>query len=277
VKRLAGAAAGVLLLAASREAPTRTVLDAFEEIAGWIAAPSEGVRLTLSSERGEGEGALRLDFDFQGRAGWAAARKAFPRGLPENWVFTLRLKGDAPPETLEFKLLDPTGKNVWWSVRHDFAFPREWKTLRIRRRQVSFAWGPAGGGEIRDVGAIEIAITAGRGGKGTVWLDELALEELPASAAVPPRPVLRISSAVPGNGPERALDGDPKTAWRSDPTAGERQELVLDLGGRRELGGFRLDWDPRDYPVRFAIDLSDDGAAWSPAREVVNLLIRLKL
>lgn len=47
----------------------------------------------------------------------------------------LRLNGEAPPETLEFKLVDPTGKNVWWSVRRDLEFSRDWKTLRIRKRQ----------------------------------------------------------------------------------------------------------------------------------------------
>ena len=245
-KRLLAAAAILALLAAAPQPPARVVLDAFDGIAGWVAAPSEGVRLTLSSAPGERGGALRLDFDFGGHAGWAAARKEFPRRMPANWAFTLRLKGEAPPETLEFKLVDPTGENVWWSVRRGFDFPRDWKTLRFKKRQVSFAWGPARGGEINDLGAVEITVTAGEGGKGSVVIDELALEELPLEEGPLPAP----------------------RAWKSDPVGGERQELVLDLGGRREFGGLALDWDAADFARLYDVETSDDGKAWSKARSI---------
>jgi hypothetical protein len=248
VRRLFPVAAGALLVlaAASPAGPARTVLDAFDGIAGWTAAPSPGVKLTLSAAAGQTGGALRMDFDFQGRAGWAAARKAFPRRMPGNWAFTLRLKGDAPPETLEFKLVDPTGENVWWSVRRGFEFPADWKTLRIRKRQVAFAWGPAHGGELSDLGAVEVTVTAGSGGKGTLLVDELTLEELPAETAPLP----------------------PPRAWKSDSAKGEAQELVVDLGGRREFGGLALDWDAADFARVYDVDVSDDGRAWTAARSV---------
>jgi len=272
VRRFAAAAlaGAALVLTTSATEPARRVLDGFDDPAGWTAAPSDGVRLTLSSDvvAGATGKALRMDFDFGGHAGWAAARKAFPIRLPENWAIDLRLKGETSPQTLEFKLLDRSGQNVWWSVRRPYEFPKEWTTLRIRKRQVSFAWGPAAGGEIRDLGFIEITVTAATGGKGTVWLDELALEELPPATSKPPPPIARASSFVPGSGPERAVDGDPGTSWRSDPAAGESQELSVDLGRRREFGGLVLDWDPRDFPRRYAVEISDDGRAWSVRKEV---------
>ena len=245
MRRPAGLASVLLLTLASTTSPHREVLDSFDGIAGWIAAPSEGVRLKLSPDAGEKGGALRMDFDFQGHGGWAAARKAFPRVLPPNWAFTLRLRGEAPPETLEFKLLDADGKNVWWSVRRDFEFPRDWKTLRIRKRQVSFAWGPAHGGELRNLGSVEITVTAGTGGRGSVAIDELALEELPASAGALP----------------------PARDWSST-ASGERQELVMDFGGRREFGGLALDWDADDFARRYSVETSEDGATWSLARSL---------
>ena len=156
------------------------------------------------------------------------------------------MKGDAPPETLEFKLLDPTGENVWWSVRRGFEFPRDWKTLRFKKRQVSFAWGPAHGGELENLGSVEITVTAGEGGKGSVSIDELAFEELPADAGPLPAP----------------------RAWKSDSAGGERQALVLDLGGRREFGGLALDWDAADFARVYDVETSDDGKAWSKARSV---------
>jgi hypothetical protein len=267
VRRLAPAAlAGVaILLSAAASEPGHRILDDFSDVSGWVAAPSDGVRLSLSSDAGAGGSgkALRMDFDFGGRAGWAAVRKTFPIRLPENWVMNLRLKGDTPPQTLEFKLLDASGENVWWSVRRPYEFPREWTTLRIRKRQVSFAWGPAGGGELRDLGFLEVTVTAASGGKGTVWLDNLALEELPPATSKPPPATATASSAVPGSAAGRAVDGDPATAWRSAAASGETPEFSIDLGVRREYGGLVLDWDDRDFPLTYAVEVSDDGKTWT--------------
>jgi hypothetical protein len=270
VRRLAPAAlaGAALLLSASPTDPARRVLDDFGNTTGWIAAPSDGVRLSLSSDAGESGKALRMDFDFGGRAGWAAARKAFPIRLPENWAIDVRLKGETSPQTLEFKLLDSSGENVWWSVRRPYEFPRYWTTLRIRKRQVSFAWGPAGGGDLRNLGFLEITVTAATGGKGTVWLDELTLEELPPATSKPPPPVASASSSVAGSGPERAVDADAATAWRSVSASGESQELTLDLGRRQEFGGLVLDWDPRDFPRRYSVEVSGDGRTWSVRKEI---------
>ncbi len=244
MRRLATAAAGLLLLAATPGTPARTVLDTFKDgIAGWVAAPSDGIRMALSPDAG----ALRIDFDFQGRAGWAAARKAFPMTLPDNWAMRFRFRGEGPPQTLEFKLLDPSGENVWWSVRRDFAFPADWTTLTVRKRQVTFAWGPAGAGkDLRELGAIEITVVNASGGRGSVWIDDLVLEELPPPGAPLPS----------------------RKNWRSAASAEETAELVLDLGGRREFGGLALFWDGADFARRYDIELSDDGQTWSRARSV---------
>ena len=262
---LAGAA---ILFSAASSGPGRRILDDFSDASGWIAAPSDGVRLSLSSDAGERRRALRLDFDFGGHAGWAAARKAFPIRLPENYAFELRLKGETGPQVLEFKLLDRSGQSVWWSVRRPYEFPHDWTTLRIRKRQISFAWGPAGGGEIRDLGFLEITVTAGAGGKGTVWIDDLALEELPPAGAEPPAPIASVSSAASGSAAALAVDGDPSTAWRSAAASGEAQEIVVDLRRRREFGGLVLDWDGRDFPRRYTVEVSDDGKAWSVRKEI---------
>jgi F5/8 type C domain/Bacterial alpha-L-rhamnosidase 6 hairpin glycosidase domain len=268
--------AAAVLFFTSPVLPVERILDDFDDPSSWTAAPSDGVKLTLSSDTGAVESgkvlrsgkALRMDFDFGGHAGWAAARKAFPIRLPKDWAIDLRLKGETSPQTLEFKLLDRSGQNVWWSVRRPYEFPRDWTTLRIRKRHVSFAWGPGGGGELSEVGFIEITVTAATGGKGTVWLDELALVDLPIPQGKPLPPNAGASSSAPGSGPARALDRDPATSWRSDPASGEAQSLSIDLRVRREFGGLVLDWDPDDFPRRYAVEVSDDGVAWSVRKEI---------
>ena len=251
MRRLAAAAAllGATLAPAPPQtrAPDRNVLDAFADASGWIAAPSDGVSMKLSSDRGESGGALRVDFDFGGHAGWAASRKSFPIALPENWAFSVRLRGESAPQTLEFKLLDRSGENVWWSVKRDLAFPKEWTTLRFPKRRVAFAWGPSDrNAPLVELGFVEITVTAASGGKGTLWIDGLVLEALPPEGFPLP----------------------PPRSWTGDPSKGERQDLVLDLGGRREIGGLSLEWDARDFPRRYEIALSDDGGTWERAREV---------
>ncbi|HEX5758749.1 MAG TPA: discoidin domain-containing protein [Thermoanaerobaculia bacterium] len=228
----------------------------------WEAVPAEGVELQINAEptRG-GEAALRLSFDFHGRAGWAAARLPFapPLALPENWELRFRLRGDAPPNHLEIKLVDPSGENVWWSVRRDYDFPREWTPLRVKKRQVEFAWGPAGGGEITRLGALEVTVTAGSGGSGRVWIADLELAPLPPARPYAGTPRAEASAELPGHFADAALDGDRATAWRAP---GGEAAWTVDFGEPRELGGLTLHWEEGRAPRRFAVELSDDGAAF---------------
>jgi hypothetical protein len=155
------------------------LLDPFDSIGGWTTAPATGVSLALAQDSGLHGKAMRLDFDFHGHGGYAVVHKEFNVRLPPNYEFSFSIRGEAPPNTLEFKLIDPTWNNVWWSNQRDFVFPREWETVTRAKRDIVFAWGPAGGGEIVRVAAIEFSITAGSGGKGSVWIDDLKFVPLP--------------------------------------------------------------------------------------------------
>jgi hypothetical protein len=239
------------------------LLDGFDDASAWKAMPADGVEMRLSSEAG----ALRVDFRFVKGGGYAVLHRSLDLELPENYRFTFRIRGECPSENLEFKLLDSTGANVWWRNQRDFAFPREWETTAIRKRQIGFAWGPAGGGDARHVAAIEFAITAGSGGSGTVWLDDLTLAPLPAPTATPPALAAHASSALPGHGPELAVDGDPRTSWVSD--ADDRLPwLELDLGTEREFGGLVVDWTRDGHTDEYVVEVSADRAAWSAVRTV---------
>lgn len=251
---LALAAVGAAPAPAGRDA---VLVDGFDDPALWRPFPADGVELNLTGDIGEDGGALRLDFRFTG-GGYAIARRELDLALPDNYALAFRLRGEAPVEHLELKLIDATGENVWWHVWRDVAFPREWRTFTAKKRQISFAWGPAGGGEIRRVKAIEFAVTAGSGGRGAVWLDRLELRPLPPPDAAPPAPVASASSARRGQPASAVLDGKPATAWAPRPGDGTPW-LALDLGGPREFGGLVLDWAAGRHAIDYDVEAADDG------------------
>jgi hypothetical protein len=251
-------------IASAADAPV--VVDTFDDVSAWSAHPAEGVTLGLSSDAGDRGRALRMDVNFTRGTGYAVARRAVSLDLPADYVFRFRLRGDIPPNALEFKLVDSTGNNVWWHVRRDLEFPRDWKTISTRKRQIRFAWGPAGGGELRHVASIEIAVTAGEGGSGSVWIDDLTLEPLAADSTLPKVRAL-ASSEARGAGAAGAVDGNAGTAWRSAPRD-TMPWLLLDLGRPREFGGLDLRWAPGKHPADYAVAFSLDGSAWTGADTV---------
>jgi hypothetical protein len=252
---------GVLLLAAVLgPADTTRVVDAFDEPARWSAHPADGVQLALRRDQGRQGGALRLDFSFGSGGGYAIARRAVDLDLPVNYAFTFWIRGAAPVNTLEFKLIDASGENVWWYTERDRTFSHGWQKITIRRRQVAFAWGPLGGGTLTHVAAIELVITAGRGGGGgSVWFDDLALTPLSEVVAPSGPPALRASAASAGHPPEAILDADSTTSWRAN---GPEAALTIDFGRTRELGGVTLAWERGRAPRHYALDASEDGTAW---------------
>lgn len=244
----------------------RRIIDDFEDASAWSAHPSDGVKLAISSDAGVHGRALRLDFAFSG-GGYAVARRAVALDLPENYRLRFAVRGECLPNDLELKLIDASGENVWWCNRRAFRFPAAWDSLSTRKRQITFAWGPLGGGEIRRVAAIEIAVTAGSGGTGTVWLDDFTLEALPPANTRPPAPRASASSAQTGHAPSRALDGARSSAWRS--AAGDSLPwLALDLVAEREFGGLVVDWGEGRFAPDYVVEASSDGNAWRALREV---------
>ncbi|HEX6252519.1 MAG TPA: discoidin domain-containing protein [Gemmatimonadaceae bacterium] len=238
---------GLALVAAVAIAPAAAaqprVIDAFEDEGGWTAHPSDGVSLRISRDAGRSGSAMRLDFDFHGGAGYAIARREISLDLPDDYELAFWVRGDALPQNLELKLVDPSGENVWWINRRDFRFPRAWTRVTTRKRQIEFAWGPQRDTALTRTAAIEIAITAGSGGKGTVWLDDFTLTERRPQPPYPDGPRASASASLPGSDPRFAVDGDSATAWRIGAQSPPPQ-LLLDYGGPLEFSAVVLRWQP---------------------------------
>lgn len=250
--------------------PART-LDGFDELGPWKAIASDGVRATIHPADGPGAHAMRLDFDLGRTAGYALARRAISIDLPPNYEISFYVRADARVNNLQFKLIDASGDNVWWFNRPNFDFPRDWQQLKIKKRQIAFAWGPTTARALSHAASVEFVIAAGRGGgAGSVYFSDLAIRELPPEPSAWPVPSVQASSYLAGAEPSRIFDGDIATAWKSDPAQGATQSLTIDFGRSREFGGLILRWLEGIFASRYDVELSDDGERWRNVRKVVD-------
>lgn len=250
----------VLTPASLAATPADRLLDNFDRPTAWSASSSDGVEGKAITIEGSSGRALRLDYDFTRSSGYAFVRRDLPLELAENFELRFKLKGAGPANTLEIKLVDQSGDNVWWHRKTEYRAPQDWTTVRVKRRQIEFAWGPTEDKQLPRAAAIEFVVAAGSGGgKGWIALDDLVLRPLPPDPAVPP-PVLARGSSDARN----AVDGDRGTFWRGS----GGNALELDLGYQREFGGLVLHWVPGEFASDYAIDFSQDGTHWRTVREV---------
>ena len=244
------------------------MLDELDDISSWSASASDGVIASVHSARGVEGGALVLEFDFAKTAGYAVAARALDVELPDDFEISLWMRGEASRNHFEVKFVDASGDNVWWYRRANFTFSGEWQNIRIKRRQIEFAWGPTSDKVLRRFARLEFVISAGaEGGAGNLWFDRLALKPVVRSAATA-RPTVRASSERAGNGAALVLDGKSGTAWRSARKDGESQTLTIDLQQVQEFGGLQIDWVRGQHAPRYTIDLSLDGREWKTVRTI---------
>ncbi|WP_116812696.1 discoidin domain-containing protein [Steroidobacter cummioxidans] len=258
-----------LLALAAEQAPQLEVryLDEMENASEWQALASDGVDASVHNAKGVDGNALVLEFNLNNTAGYAAATRKLPVELPEDYEISFWMRGEAGRNNFEMKFVDASGDNVWWFRRANFQVSGDWQQIRIKRRQIEFAWGPTKDRTLKSFSSIEFVVAAGQdGGKGSLWFDRLALKPLQKPSQVP-KPTVTASSQADGNVAALAIDGNPKTAWQSD-ASGNDQSLTLDLQAVQEFGGLEIDWAPQLYAQRYTIELSVDGKSWNKVRSI---------
>jgi hypothetical protein len=239
--RFAAAIVAILLSADLAAGEGGRVLDDFRDPSRWTATASDSVRASLEPVDAPGGRGLCLDYDFNGVSGYAVARRKIEIGYPPNYAFDFQLRGEGPPNNLEFKLADAGGDNVWWVRKPDFTMPAQWTPQSFKKRMVGFAWGPTADRELHKSAALELTISAGKGGgKGRACIAGLRLRELPVDDGSP----LVGSLARRGDG------------W------------TYDLGRVREFGGAILRWQAGPAGFGYGVALSGDGKGWRDVREV---------
>lgn len=235
-------------------------LDSFDDPAQWRVIASTQVSGAIRAD----DGALCLDYDFNGVSGYVGIQRDVAIDYPENYRFDFNIRGQSPANDLQFKIIDASGDNVWWVNRPRYAFPRDWASVRYKRRHIGKAWGPGTDPALRASAKLEFTLNNSAGGKGSVCFDDLRFTALPPDATEPKIASARATAA--GRDAANAIDGDPVTAWR----ARGRQRLSLDLGASTEFGGLRLDWADGAQPTDYAVLASDDGRVWRTLRDVAG-------
>jgi F5/8 type C domain len=220
----------------------------------WQSIASGNAELKLSSVSAGRGTALQMDFDFKGGGGFVVARSAFSRKMPEEYAVSFRLRGRGPVNNLELKLVDATGQNVWRHVQKDLRLPLRWTRVRVESRDIDFAWGPVSGGRLSQLGSMELAIVAGEGGKGTVWIADLQIEDCTPKRA----PRATASSAMPHFGAASALLG---SGWKPRPRD-SHPWIMIDSIEPRLIGGLIVEWLEHAPASGFRVRGSNSGVRW---------------
>ena len=233
---------------------TRHVWEVPLDAAAWSPVTVGKAQLALSSASAGGRRALRLDFDFRGGAGFVVARCPVRHRVCDDYTLTFRLRGAGRANNLELKLVDSSGHNVWRHVQRNLQPPARWKRFRIDSSEFEFAWGPASGDVPKHLGAVEIAIVAGEGGAGTLWVSDLDVEDhgsLTGARA-------SASSALRDFGADQALGG---SGWIPNPEDA-RPWIAMDFTDTRRLGGLIIDWRDGAPSSGFRVRASARGRRW---------------
>ena len=221
----------------------------------WQNIVSGNAELKLSAAPAGRTPALQMDFDFKGSGGFVVARRAMSRKMPEEYSVNFRLRGRGAVNNLELKLVDVTGQNVWRHVQKDFKLPQRWTRMKVDSHDIDFAWGPSGGGHLSSLGSLEIAIVAGEGGQGMLWIADMAIEDCSPKEA----PTAAASSALPGFDASKALTG---SGWKPRPED-LRPWMAIDFIEPRTIGGLIVDWQEHAPTRGFRIRGSNTGGRWT--------------
>ncbi len=246
------------------------ILDQFSDASQWRVVASNQVSGALREVDGTQGRALCLDYDFNGVSGYVGIQSDLALEYPANYAFTFKLRGDSPRNDLQFKLIDSSGDNVWWVNRPKYDYPRDWTTVRYKKRHIDKAWGPDPDPTLRRSAKVEYTVYNNAGGKGEVCFDQLTLQPLPVDDGSPLAGAASANVQFPAAPAAHAVDGNARTAWSADLAGEEVPMLTLDLGRVREFGGLKLTWRPEQHASDYLLQLSDNGTRWRDVRTVVG-------
>ncbi|MEK6650630.1 MAG: hypothetical protein AABY75_06620, partial [Bacteroidota bacterium] len=160
--------------------PPTVLLDDHGDTTAWQPFHSAGVVVSRTMDAGwEGTG-LRFDVEFTKGSGYGGVVRTFDVALPENFQIVFYLRASVPVNNFEVKVSDDSaGENIWWVNNKNVTYPTQWKRIVVKKRHLGFAWGPRPSSSPQHLRRLELVVTAGSGGRGSVWVDRVELQTLP--------------------------------------------------------------------------------------------------
>lgn len=215
----------------------------------WVPVASGRAALVVAEQHG----ALRMDFDFKGEGGFVVARQELAVDLPAEFAVRFQIKGEGALNHLEVKLADGSGRNVWRCEKKRFPLSKRWRKQELLDHHFAFAWGPAGGGQISSLGAVEIALVADEGGAGSVFVSDFVIEDRTLHQA----PTVKASSCDDG------LVADLHEVARWCPQTNDNAAwLELEFAMPRFIGGLVIDWADGAPSDGFTVKGTSTGKTW---------------
>lgn len=246
-------ALGLLVVALVGTGAQATTLDTFDATTGWVATHTDDVSASLHAVPGTKGQGVCLAFDFNGVSGAASIRKTLPIDFPAGFALSFDVRGAMPANTLQLKLIDDSGDNVWWYQQSGFVPPTQWKTVEATSRQVEFAWGPTKDRTLRHTREVEFVVykeaqpQAGPD-KGEVCFDNLALVARKPAAVPAPAPTANAvfeqrATAVRRGLYPRGFSGEQSYWTIVGVDGGSRDSALISEDGAVEItrGGFSIE------------------------------------
>jgi hypothetical protein len=244
------------------------LLDNCENSSAWIPFQSFGVTVAHHKDGGFSGKGLRFDVNFSKGSGYGGVIRNFNLPLPENYEISFMIKATVPVNNFEVKVSsDSAGENIWWVNNKNFTYPAEWKRFVIKKRHLGFAWGTKPSPHPEKLNRMEIVVTAGTGGNGSVWIDDITLTTVPIPPNEIPLPIVSASSFVKIGNPKNILLGN-DGAWVSKSAMNEWIEL--DLQYENEFGAIQLTWDKSLNGLNYDILTSYDKKKYDKIYSVNN-------
>lgn len=244
------------------------LLDNCENNSAWIPFQSLGVTVTHQNDAGYSGKGLRFDVNFSKGSGYGGIIRNFNSPLPENYEISFMMKATVPVNNFEIKVSsDSVGENIWWVNNKNYTYPTEWKRFVIKKRHLGFAWGTTPTPHPKKFCRIEIVVTAGTGGSGSVWIDDITLTTIPLPPNQIPMPIVSASSFVKNGNPKNILP-TMNGSWISKTATNEWIEL--DLQYEKEFGAVLLNWDKSLKDLNYDVLTSYDKKKYDKIYSVNN-------
>lgn len=241
------------------------LLDDCHNFKQWITFQSAGVEVVHANDKK----GIRFDVNFSKGSGYGGIVRNFNSTIPENYEISFMMKATVPVNNFEIKVSsDSAGENIWWVNNKNYSYPTEWQRIVIKKRHISFAWGTKPASYPEKLSRMEIVVTAGTGGKGSVWIDDVTLTELPRIPKKIPLPAADASSFNKQNGNPLNVLHNKQGSWISK--SNKNEWIELDMKYDKEFGAIHLVWDNSLKDVSYDIQTSFDRKKYKAISSIVK-------